>query len=284
MRDLRTWGKLLGKTESVNNLIQVAVKDVSTNPYQPRQEFDEMEIRELAGSIHDVGLIQPVVVRRIATGYQLVAGERRLRACKLLGLAEIPALLMELNDEQVAALSLIENLQRRDLNYFEEAQAYARLIGDFGLTQEEVAHKVGRSQSAVANKLRLLKLSPNIRSLISTDAITERHARALLKLDSDDEQMTVLRMIYENDLNVRETEEAVERIRQNISREIKKDETKKNVSGVIKDPRIFLNTIRETVMLAKNKGVDMQITEKEDDQAVELVIRIAKNTGNKVAK
>lgn len=284
MRDLRTWGKLLGKTESVNNLIQVAVKEVSTNPYQPRQEFDEMELRELAGSIHEVGLIQPIVVRRIGTGYQLVAGERRLRACKLLGLAEIPALLMELDDEQVAALSLIENLQRRDLNYFEEALAYARLIGDFGLTQEEVAHKVGKSQSAVANKLRLLKLGPNIRSLISTDAIGERHARALLKLDSEDEQMTVLRMIYENELNVRETEEAVERIRQNISREIKKDEIKKKVSGVIKDTRIFLNTIREMIILAKSKGVDMQITEKEDDQAVELVIRIPKNTGNKVAE
>lgn len=277
MRKLRTWGKLLGKTESINNLIQVAVKEVTTSPYQPRQEFDEMELRELAGSIHEVGLIQPIVVRRVETGYELVAGERRLRACKLLGLTEIPALLMELDDKQVAALSLIENLQRKDLNYFEEALAYARLINDFGLTQEEVAQKVGKSQSAIANKLRLLKISPNVRKLISTDALSERHVRALLKLDSDDEQMMVLRMIYDNDLNVRETEEAVERIRQNISREIKKEETKRNVSGVIKDARIFVNTIRETVMLAKSNGVDMKIMEKEYDEAVELVIRIPKS-------
>lgn len=277
MRKLRTWGKLLGKTESINNLIQVAVKEVTTSPYQPRQEFDEMELRELAGSIHEVGLIQPIVVRRVETGYELVAGERRLRACKLLGLTEIPALLMELDDKQVAALGLIENLQRKDLNYFEEALAYARLINDFGLTQEEVAQKVGKSQSAIANKLRLLKISPNVRKLISTDALSERHVRALLKLDSDDEQMMVLRMIYDNDLNVRETEEAVERIRQNISREIKKEETKRNVSGVIKDARIFVNTIRETVMLAKSNGVDMKIMEKEYDEAVELVIRIPKS-------
>jgi len=277
VRKLRTWGKLLGKTESINNLIQVAVKEVTTSPYQPRQEFDEMELRELAGSIHEVGLIQPIVVRRVETGYELVAGERRLRACKLLGLTEIPALLMELDDKQVAALSLIENLQRKDLNYFEEALAYARLINDFGLTQEEVAQKVGKSQSAIANKLRLLKISPNVRKLISTDALSERHVRALLKLDSDDEQMMVLRMIYDNDLNVRETEEAVERIRQNISREIKKEETKRNVSGVIKDARIFVNTIRETVMLAKSNGVDMKIMEKEYDEAVELVIRIPKS-------
>ncbi|MGE5544858.1 MAG: nucleoid occlusion protein [Bacillota bacterium] len=276
MRTLRTWGKLLGKTENLNNLIQVAVKEVSTNPYQPRQEFDELELRELAGSIHEVGLIQPIVVRKVATGYELVAGERRLRACKLLGLTEIPALLMELDDKQVAALSLIENLQRKDLNYFEEAAAYERLINDFGYTQEEVAQKVGKSQSAIANKLRLLKLSPNIRNLISTDIISERHARALLKLDNDDAQMMVLRMIYENELNVRETEEAIERIRQNISREIRKEESRRNVSGVIKDSRIFLNTIRETVMQAKGNGIDMQLMEREYDDAVELVIRIPK--------
>lgn len=277
VRGLKSWGKLLGKkVESVNNLIQVDVKEVLTNPFQPRREFDEMELRELAGSIHEVGLIQPIVVRRIKAGYELVAGERRLRACKLLGLTEVPALLMELDDQRVAAISLIENIQRKDLNYFEEAAAYARLIGDFGLTQEEVAQRVGRSQSAIANKLRLLKLSPKVRSRISPDSVSERHARALLKLETDDDQMTVLRLIYENELNVRETEEAVERIRQNISQEIKKEEIKRNVSGVIKDVRIFLNTIKETVALAKDNGVEMLLVEKESEEAVELVIRVPK--------
>ncbi len=271
---LRTWGKLLGKNESLNSLVQINVNDVITNPYQPRQEFDETELRELAGSIHEVGLIQPIVVRKINHGYEVVAGERRLRACKLLGLTEIPALIMELDDRQMAALSLIENLQRKDLNYFEEASAYARLIGDFGLTQEEVAQKVGKSQSAIANKLRLLRLSPQVKSRISPDTISERHVRALLKLESEEEQLMILGMIYENDLNVRETEAAIENLRQDISREINKGESPRNLSGKVKDASVFINTIRETVTRAQKKGVDMILIEKEGEEVLELTIRI----------
>ena len=142
---------MLGKNSSRSHLLQVPLKDVQTSPYQPRQEIDEIELRELAGSIHEVGLIQPIVVRKVKSGYELVAGERRFRACQLLGLTEIPAILMELDDKNTAALSLIENLQRKNLNYFEEAKAYARLINDFGFTQEEVARKAGKSQSGIAN-------------------------------------------------------------------------------------------------------------------------------------
>ncbi|MGI6551105.1 MAG: ParB/RepB/Spo0J family partition protein [Syntrophomonadales bacterium] len=273
---MKTWGKLLGRDESVNKLVQVNVKDLRINPYQPRKEFDELEIRELAGSIHEVGLIQPIVVRKVDRGYELVAGERRLRACKLLGLTEIPALVMDLDDKQVATLSLIENLQRKDLNYFEEASAYASLISDFGLTQEEVAQKVGRSQSAVANKLRLLKLSTQVRSRISPDTISERHVRALLKLESDEQQLKVLDMIYESDLNVRETEEAIEFLRQNISREIKK-ESRRIVSEPVKDTRAFVNMIRETVTRAQKYGLGMTLFENESEEVLELTIRIPKS-------
>ncbi|NLW63139.1 MAG: ParB/RepB/Spo0J family partition protein [Syntrophomonadaceae bacterium] len=272
---MRTWGKLLGKNSSRSHLLQVPLKDVQTSPYQPRQEIDEIELRELAGSIHEVGLIQPIVVRKVKSGYELVAGERRFRACQLLGLTEIPAILMELDDKNTAALSLIENLQRKNLNYFEEAKAYARLINDFGFTQEEVARKAGKSQSGIANKLRLLKLSPQVQKMISPDVISERHARALLKLNSDEEKMMVLQMIYEQELNVRETEEFVERIRNNLPPEMQKKE-RKNRKGAIKDAQAFLKTLQKTIIRAKNDGVDMMITEREYDEAVELVIRIPK--------
>jgi ParB family chromosome partitioning protein len=266
---------LLGKNSSRSHLLQVPLKDVQTSPYQPRQEIDEIELRELAGSIHEVGLIQPIVVRKVKSGYELVAGERRFRACQLLGLTEIPAILMELDDKNTAALSLIENLQRKNLNYFEEAKAYARLINDFGFTQEEVARKAGKSQSGIANKLRLLKLSPQVQKMISPDVISERHARALLKLNSDEEKMMVLQMIYEQELNVRETEEFVERIRNNLPPEMQKKE-RKNRKGAIKDAQAFLKTLQKTIIRAKNDGVDMMITEREYDEAVELVIRIPK--------
>ncbi|MGI6512848.1 MAG: ParB/RepB/Spo0J family partition protein [Syntrophomonadales bacterium] len=266
---------MLGKNSSRSHLLQVPLKDVQTSPYQPRQEIDEIELRELAGSIHEVGLIQPIVVRKVKSGYELVAGERRFRACQLLGLTEIPAILMELDDKNTAALSLIENLQRKNLNYFEEAKAYARLINDFGFTQEEVARKAGKSQSGIANKLRLLKLSPQVQKMISPDVISERHARALLKLNSDEEKMMVLQMIYEQELNVRETEEFVERIRNNLPPEMQKKE-RKNRKGAIKDAQAFLKTLQKTIIRAKNDGVDMMITEREYDEAVELVIRIPK--------
>ncbi len=220
-------------------------------------------------------MIQPIVVRKVKSGYELVAGERRFRACQLLGLTEIPAILMELDDKNTAALSLIENLQRKNLNYFEEAKAYARLINDFGFTQEEVARKAGKSQSGIANKLRLLKLSPQVQKMISPDVISERHARALLKLNSDEEKMMVLQMIYEQELNVRETEEFVERIRNNLPPEMQKKE-RKNRKGAIKDAQAFLKTLQKTIIRAKNDGVDMMITEREYDEAVELVIRIPK--------
>jgi len=234
-----------------------------------------MELRELAVSIHEVGLIQPIVVRKLKNGYELVAGERRLRACQLLGLTEIPAILMELDDKHTAALSLIENLQRKNLNYFEEAKAYARLVNEFGLTQEEVAKKVGKSQSGIANKLRLLKLSPQVQKMISPDVITERQARALLQLKSDEEQMMALQMIYEQELNVKETEELIERLKNNGSPEIS-SKGKKNKKSVVKDAQAFWKTLQDTIMRAKNSGVDLMITEREYDEAVELVIRIPK--------
>jgi len=267
--------KFLGKSNM--RIVSIPLSLISRNPYQPRSDFNDMELRELAKSIQSYGVIQPVVVRKTKDGYQLVAGERRLRACKMIGYEEIPAIVQEMNDERVAAVSLIENLQRKELNYFEEAHAYARLINEFGMTQEELAKRIGKSQSAIANKLRLLKLPPEIRAQILPELITERHSRALLKLDSVSAQEEVLKIIYEKELNVKETEELVETFLQNnIPRENKNKDNGQSVSMIIRDARIFLNTIKETVSRAKQTGIDMYVVENDSESDYELIIRIPK--------
>jgi len=260
-----------------SRVFNLPLEEISPNPFQPRKEFDEMELKELAKSISNFGVIQPVIVRKNKEGYQLVAGERRYRACKMNGQQHIPAIIMEIDDESMAAVTLIENLQRKELNYFEEAIAYSTLLNRFGLTQEELAQRVGKSQSAIANKLRLLKISPEIRNLIITGTITERHARALLKLNSSDMQKEIIRTIYERELNVKETEDLVEKARlNNIPREAKPSPSGQNVSMIIRDARIFLNTIKETVNRARQTGIDMLVIENENENEYEITIKIVK--------
>lgn len=260
---------------------ELDLQEISPNPYQPRLEFDDVEMRELARSIKTYGIIQPVIVRKVKEGYQLIAGERRYRACRMIGRMSIPAIVQEMNDETVAAVSLIENLQRKELNYFEEAFAYATLINKFGMTQEELAMKIGKSQSAIANKLRLLKIPGEIRDLIVTASITERHARALLKLNTLEMQKAIIMQIYEQELNVKQTEELVEKVKENnIPREVHNRNSGQNVSMVIRDARIFLNTIKETVHRAKQTGIDMFVAENENDDEYELIIRISKGRKN----
>lgn len=268
------WDKLMCKVNSAK-VLEIPLADIGRNPYQPRKEFNDLEIKELAQSILMYGVIQPVIVRKAREGYQLIAGERRFRACKMIGRPTIPAVVQEMDDEQVAAVSLIENIQRKDLNYFEEAGAYARLINEFGMTQEQLAQRVGRSQSAVANKLRLLKLPKELRCLIVTETITERHARALLKLNSVENQKEVLLAVYEKDLTVKETEEIVEKLRQNnLPQEDNQSGKGQQVSVVIRDARIFLNTIKETVKRARNIGINMYMIENECEEEYEIIIRV----------
>lgn len=268
--------KLLGRGSELR-VVEIPLQRILPNPYQPRTQFDERELSELAQSIEIYGVIQPIVVRQVDNGYQIVAGERRFRASGLLGLRTIPAIIQNMDDEKAAAVSLIENLQRRELNYFEEAVAYSLLIEGFGITQEELARRVGKSQSAIANKLRLLKLPEPVRMLISTDTITERHARSLLKLTSPEMQMEVLRQIYEKDLTVKETEALVEGVSQNnIPRESGTRDSGQNVSMIIRDARIFINTIKETVKRARQTGIDISMAEKHGEEEYEIVIKIRK--------
>jgi ParB family chromosome partitioning protein len=257
--------------------LELPLEQISPNPFQPRKEFDELELKELAKSISSFGVIQPIIVRKSKQGFQLVAGERRYRACKLIGRQQIPAIVQDIDDQSMAAISLIENLQRKELNYFEEAIAYSTLLNRFGLTQEELAQRVGKSQSAIANKLRLLKIAPEIRNLIITTTITERHARALLKLNTIEMQKEIIRAIYERELTVKETEELVEKAqRNNIPREPKISNNGQQISMVIRDARIFLNTIKETVNRAKQTGIDMRVFENENENEYEITIKVKK--------
>lgn len=269
--------KLWGKNPQVH-VDEIEISRIERSPYQARSQFDERELSDLAQSIENYGVIQPIVVRPVEEGkYQIVAGERRYRASALLGRRTIPAIVQKMDDERAAAVSLIENLQRRELNYFEEAIAYSVLLEGFGLTQDELARRIGKSQSAIANKLRLLKLPEPVRDLISPEIITERHARSLLKLSAPEMQMEILRQIYERDLNVKETEALVDELsHNNIPRESGVREGGQNVSMIIKDARIFINTIKETVRRARQTGVDISMTERSGEEEYELVIKVRK--------
>jgi ParB family chromosome partitioning protein len=272
--------KILGSKNSGDNprIVYLAADQIVCSPFQPRHDFAERDLTELAQSILSYGLIQPIVVRMVKGEYQIVAGERRFRACTMIGLREIPAIVQSMDDEKAAAVSLVENLQRKDLNYFEEANAYSLLMHSFGMTQEEIARKVGRSQSAIANKLRLLRINPKIRGMIDPDIISERHCRALLKLNSPAMQLEVLREIYHNELTVRETEELVEKIQpNNIPQEIKYKDNGKNVSILIRDARIFINTIKETINRAKEAGINILMLEKDNEEHYEIIIKIPKH-------
>ncbi len=271
----RIWPWMGEKSKNVE-IVNIPMEKIQANPFQPRQEFDENDLVELAKSIRSYGLIQPIVVRAIENGFQIVAGERRYRACCMLGMNEIQSVVQEMNDEKVAAVSLIENIQRKELNYFEEANAYSILINQFGMTQDELARKIGRSQSAIANKLRILKLPQDVKEMIEPPVVTERHARALLKINNAETQMEIIRQIIDKELTVKETEELVDKLsRNNIPGDTER-RNNQNVSMIIRDARIFLNTIRETIKRARQTGVDIVMDERDLEDEYEITIKIAK--------
>jgi len=272
--------KMLGLNSSLDEraeqVQEIDIAKIQANPFQPRKYFDPVQLEELAKSIKEFGIIQPIIVRQANKGYELVAGERRLRASQSLGMTKIPAIVRTLSDKDIAELALIENLQREDLNYFEEAEGFKRLLEDFNLTQEEVAKRVGKSQSTIANKLRLLKLAPQVKENISTDIITERHARALLKLPDAESQLAALKEIYEKELNVRETDLLVEQMLANQKGQEEKKEPGKKIVRIFKDMRIYLNTIRQAVSAIEGAGLDVKMTETNHEDHIEVVIRIPK--------
>ncbi len=264
-------------SDKLDNVHQANLVDIMPNPFQPRKVFQHDSLQELAASIQEYGVIQPLIVRKLASGYELVAGERRLRASKLAGLQQVPVIVKDFTDKEVAELAMIENLQREDLHFLEEAEGFQQLITSFSFTQEELAKRMGKKQSTIANKLRLLKLAPEVRAIVLTEKLTERHARSLLKIDDARLQMEVLEMIREKGLNVRETEELIEEFLEDIAKQIEeKNKPKRNVIKVIRDVRIFINTINNVVGEMKKTGLKIKVKQEQDEEYIHINLRIPK--------
>ncbi|MBC5696133.1 ParB/RepB/Spo0J family partition protein [Agathobaculum sp. M2] len=258
-------------------LRRIRISEIVRNPNQPRRYFDPEAIATLAESIRQYGVLNPLTVRRTANGgYELVAGERRLRAARVAGLTDVPCLLINADGEDSSVIALVENLQRRDLDFFEEANGFKRLIEQFGLTQEEAARKVGKTQSAVANKLRLLRLSQQNMELIRCNNLTERHARALLRLNDEADRINVTNYIIEHELNVSRTEEYIDeflKAKEN-PQPVVEPESGKHVVRLFKDVRFFLNTLNRAVGVMVDAGIGATVKQQESDDGLTLTICI----------
>ena len=255
------------------------VDKIHPNPSQPRRYFDDESLVELSRSILRYGIIQPLTVRHGLSGYELIAGERRLRAARMAGLREVPCLLARADEEDSPLLALIENLQRRDLHWFEEAVAIAKLISAYGLSQEQAAEKLGKSQSAIANKLRLLRLSPDCVALLREHDLSERHARALLRLEDDEARLAAAREVAAHGWNVAQTEAYVE----SLLRKNAVTPPSKQPTYVIKDVRIFLNSIRRQLGMMQRAGVDAAVEREDTDDEIRMTIRIPRRSVEQTA-
>ena len=242
---------------------------IRPNPAQPRKVFKPEALDELSDSIRQHGILQPLSVRRGAEGLELVSGERRLRAARLAGLSQVPCMVVDVDQESSSLLALVENLQRRDLDFWEEALALDQLIHTYSLSQEEAARRIGKSQSAVANKLRLLKLSPAALQRLRDAGLSERHARALLRLDGEEAQLSALDHIIAQGLNVAQTDAYIDAL---LSPKAKP----KKPTYLIKDVRLFLNTVTKGLALMQGAGIQAQCGRQETEDAILLTIRIPK--------
>lgn len=250
----------------------IPINTVRPNPQQPRRSFDETALRELADSIRAYGILQPLTVRDRGGFYELVAGERRLRAARIAGLREVPCLVAEVGEEDAALLALIENLQRRDLDYMEEAAAIARLIGRYGLSQQQAADKLGKSQPAIANKLRLLRLAPPVIDCLRQYGLTERHARTLLRLTDPEQQLAAARHMGQRGLNVAQAEQYVDA----LTAENRTAPPQRRPTYIIKDVRLFLNSVERGVQLMQSAGVGAEVGRRDTEEEILLTIHIPK--------
>lgn len=259
-------------------IVYLRTDELTPNPVQPRKRFDDESLEELSGSIKSYGILNPLTVRLRCGKYELVAGERRLRAAKLAGLEEVPCILIDVNMEDASLIALVENLQRRDLDFIEEALGISQLIRMFGMSQEEAARRIGKSQSAVANKLRLLKLPSDVLESLRQNGLTERHGRALLRLPNPVAQRAALEYIVDNGLTVAATDAYIDALLSAPEEAEQKDEEKpeKRRIFVLKDVRVFLNTLSRSIDLMKQGGIDAGIQREETDDSLILTISIPK--------
>ncbi|WP_082020694.1 ParB/RepB/Spo0J family partition protein [Candidatus Soleaferrea massiliensis] len=267
---------IFSKEKVINKVLLIDSSLIIPNPSQPRKFFEEYELISLSESIKSNGILQPLTVRRLDNGrFELIAGERRLKASKLAGLTQVPCIVISADERQSAILALIENLQRQDLNMFEEAAAIQQLIDDWGVTQEEASKRLGKAQSTIANKLRLLKLSEAVQEMINKHGLTERHARVLLKLPDEMLQRKALQTIISNQYNVKQSEGYVEQLLEELSHQNKR---KPHRQLIVKDVRLFLNTISKAVETMVQSGIQAVTTTQEIDGYIEYVVRIPKSS------
>lgn len=265
---------LLKQLTTKHKLFTIPTDAIVKNPHQPRKIFEEGALLELAESIRECGIVQPLTVRKLnETTYELIAGERRLKAAKLIGLPQVPVLVMNVDEDASALIALIENLQRKDLTFFEEAISYDRLIRDFGYTQEELALRLGKKQSTIANKLRLLRLDDEIKARAVEYGLSERHCRALLRIENEELRRKAFHTIVQKNLNVMETEQHIDRL---LSQEAAQQKKEKRMIPLFKDIRIFSNTVKQAVEMMQKAGVSADSKKKETDDYIEYVIRIEK--------
>src|SRR5699024_7848149 len=266
---------LLAKQKMINKVVLIPEHRIKPNPYQPRRVFDQEKIEQLAASIAQYGLLQPITVLPLEDGsYQLVAGERRLLACRRLRMQEVPAILTTMDEERSSALALVENIQRCDLNFFEEAAAIQKLMKMGGYTQQAVAKKLGKNQSTIANKLRLLQFSEPVREAILAANLTERHARALLNLNEqgDEKLLQAIKAIQEREMNVAQAEKYIAQL------EGKQDKPKETRSYIVRYLPIFLNSIDKTLETMKLSGIRAKTQKQEENDEVVYTFRIPKES------
>ena len=252
-------------------VVKVPISQIFPNPYQPRKTFADEALADLCVSIKEYGVLQPLLVSPADDGrYMLIAGERRLRASRLANLTEVPVIISDYTSQQIAEIALIENLQREDLHFLEEAEGYEQLMNEFHLTQEAMAARVGKKQSTIANKLRLLRLTAPVRKVLVEAGLSERHARALLKLDDDAKRLEVLAVVVEKNFSVRQTEDYIARLLDAGD----KEKEKKRRMVIVNDVRIYLNSIKKVVNSIKDVGIPVNMEQTMEGDEVIISLRI----------
>lgn len=257
------------KEKESTKVVSLPIHSIFPNPSQPRKFFDSVSLEELTESIEEFGILQPISVRKVRGGYELVAGERRFRAAENAGLDSVPAIILNVDEKKSALLALLENLQRDDLSFFEIAESYQNLIKTQGMTQEEIAKKLGKSQSNIANKLRLLRLYPRTRRLILEYSLSERHARALLHLTNEEAQLSAVRTINEKSLNVKESEDLIKKMLKPADASQQKFRFKS-----FQDVRVFTNTIKKALEIMRDGGVQADMETNSFDWGIEYIIKV----------
>lgn len=264
-------------------IINLPVDSLEPNPVQPRKNFEDESLRELCSSIEEFGILNPLTVRLRSGRYELVAGERRLRAAKMAGLEDVPCILLDVGLEEASLIALIENLQRKDLDFIEEANGINQLIRMFGLSQEEIARRIGKSQSAVANKLRLLKLPRDVLETLRDRGLTERHGRALLRLPDAESQRAALMHIIDMGLTVALTDSYIDSLlaaQSEAEEEEPEAEEEKPLprrAFIMKDVRVFMNTVMHGLDLMKQGGIMAGMKKQETEEELILTISIPKS-------